>query len=368
MKWNWQQDNWPEFTYREADLALFEREFHKRAGMLLGAYQHVDADEQQALYIAMISEEALKTSEIEGEYLNRESIQSSIRRQFGLQASEQKVSKTEEGIAQMMVDLYRTFQEPLSAEMLHRWHAMIMKGRTDLDVMGAYRRHKEAMQVVSGYIHKPTIHFEAPPSGAMSDEMDAYISWFNDNRAQPGKLLPALIHAGLAHLYFVSIHPYEDGNGRIARALTEKALAQAVGQPTLIALSQAIQAKRKAYYPALEDNNKTLDVTNWLVYFSETVLDAQDRAQRLLNFTISKGKMLSRLQGKLNARQEKVLLKMFKAGPEGFEGGMSAEKYIKITGTTRATATRDLTDLVAKGVFRKTGQLKGTRYWLAIEI
>ncbi len=361
MTWNWQKDSWPEFGYDRKILAPYEARFLKESGLFLGAYKHITEDEKQALIIDMISDEALKTSEIEGEFLNRDSIQSSIRKQFGLQQDQYHSGPAEQGIAEMMVDLYQHYDAPLTHEMLHRWHVMLMRGNHNIRTVGDYRKHIEPMQIVSGYLNRPKIHFEAPPSEDMHQEMDKFIQWFNGSKEHP-----AITRAGLTHLYFVCIHPFEDGNGRIARALTEKALAQAGGAPSLIALSQTIEAKRTNYYKALEDNNKELEITNWLEYLAETILEAQKHSVQLLDFIIAKIRMLDRLKGHLNARQEKAILRLFKAGTRGFEGGLNADKYMRITGAPRATATRDLAGLVKKDALTKTGQLKGTRYWLNI--
>ena len=178
--------------------------------------------------------------------------------------------------------------------------------------------------------------------------------------------MPALTRAGIAHLHFVSIHPFEDGNGRIARALAEKSMAQTLGQPTLIALAYTIERGRKAYYAALERNNQESNITDWLTYFAETVLDAQRNTMRRVDFYIAKAKLYERLRGKLNLRQDKLIARMFREGIDGFKGGLSAENYISITQASRATATRDLQDLVAMEALTKTGELRHTRYHLNI--
>jgi Fic family protein len=222
------------------------------------------------------------------------------------------------------------------------------------------------MQVVSGPVHNPKVHFEAPPSDKMRQEMNAFIRWFNATAPGGKELLPALTRSGIAHLYFVSIHPFEDGNGRIGRAISEKVLSQALGQPTLIALSQTIEADRKDYYKHLKLNNKDTEITDWLVYFAKTVLSAQIFTQRLIDFLIEKSKLFERVKDRLNARQEKVLERIFREGMKAFQGGLSAENYISITKTSRATATRDLQGMVELGVLRKTGELKYTRYFLNV--
>jgi Fic family protein len=364
--WNWQQEDWPEFRYNASKLEAFEAEFLLQSGMFAGAVRHVGNEDKQQLIVELISDEALKTSEIEGEILNRDSLQSSIRRNFGLTTDNRKIPPAEQGIAQMMVDLYRHFDASLADELLFRWHEMLMNGRRDMKDIGRYRRDESPMQVVSGPLHAPKVHFEAPPSQSLPKEMKQFIRWFNHTAPKGKAPLQLLIRAGIAHLYFVSIHPFEDGNGRIGRAIAEKALSQGLGQPTLIALSHTINSKRTAYYDILERSNKRNEITDWLVYFAKTVLEAQQYAQRMLDFLIGKTKFFDQFRGQLNERQEKVVTRMFREGPNGFKGGLSAENYIRITGTSRATATRDLQDLVEKQALTSTGLLKSTRYYLNI--
>jgi Fic family protein len=243
---------------------------------------------------------------------------------------------------------------------------MLMSGDRRIDVVGGYRTHSDPMQVVSGGIHDPKAHFEAPPSSKMKDEMAAFVAWFNETAPNGKRQLPALTRAGIAHLYFVSIHPFEDGNGRIGRALAEKSLAQDLGRPSLIALAYTIEHSRKAYYAALERNNKDIEITDWLTYFAETILEAQRNTIKRLDFCLAKTRLYDKLRGQLNARQEKAIARMFREGIDGFEGGLSAENYIRITKSSRATATRDLQDLVAKGALIRTGELRHTRYHLNI--
>jgi len=367
MKWNWQQKDWPKFSFDKDKLDQLESKFLHQSGLFFGAYKHITDNDVQALTINLISDEALQTSEIEGEYLNRDSLQSSIRRQFGLTTDRRKVLPAEQGIAEMMVNLYKNFSDPLSDSILFNWHHMLSSGRRDLRDIGRYRTHEEPMQVVSGPIHKPKVHFEAPPSDTMPQEMKQFVNWFNTTAPNGKAPLPALTRAGMAHLYFVCIHPFEDGNGRIGRAIAEKAMAQSLGQPTLIALSRMIQEDKKSYYDMLEKSNKRNEITPWLIYFAETVLQAQKSTERHVELLIEKTKMFDRLRGKLNKRQEKVLLRVFKEGPSGFTGGLSAENYITISDTSRATATRDLQDLVEKGALTRTGERKSTRYWLNVK-
>ncbi len=362
MTWNWQLDNWPCFTWDEDVIRQQEELFLHQSGILLGAFRHLRAEDRDLLNIELISTEALKSSEIEGEFLNRDSVQSSLLRQFGLQSDDRRIPAAEQGMSEMMVNLYRGFAEPISHQTLHKWHRHLKSGREDLYEMGSYRRHKNPMQVISGSIHEPTIHFEAPPSEQVQGEMDSFVQWFNDSE----KHLPGLTRAGIAHLYFVSIHPYEDGNGRIGRAVAEKALAQGVGSPALTSLSAEIERRKKEYYDSLARANRQLDLTDWLCWFADVVLKAATSTEGWIQFLIDKTRLYDQLRGKLNPRQEKGLERMFREGPSGFTGGLSAKNYLAITKTSRATATRDLAELVELGALRKTGKGKGTRYHLAL--
>ncbi len=368
MIWNWQQKDWPYFRWDKDALEKYEAQFLRHSGVLIGATQHLSPEEQKLLIVDIITSEAIKTSEIEGEYLNRDSVQSSIRRNFGLDTDNRRVDPAERGIADMMTDLYQNYSKPLSHTTLCNWHKMLTRARRDLKDIGRYRSHVEPMQVVSGSLDKPTIHFEAPPSKTMKKEMDAFMAWFAKTVSGGKEPLPPLTRAGIAHLYFVCIHPFEDGNGRIGRAMAEKSLSECLGEPTLIALSQTIEKNRKAYYNALENNNKENEITDWLVYFAKTVLGAQDHSQQMIDFLIEKTKLFERVRDKLNKRQQKVIVRIFREGLDGFKGGLSAENYIRITGTSRATATRDLQDLAQKSVLLKTGELKSTRYYLNIRV
>ena len=366
MTWSWEKPGWPEFIYDSKALVPLEQQFLLQSGEFIGACKHIGPGEQETLKIELISEEAVKTSEIEGEILNRDSVQSSLRHQLGLGAEAPHVKPAERGIAKMMVDLYRSFADPLKDKTMFDWHAMLLAGDKEIKVIGGYRTHADAMQVVSGPIQKRIVHFEAPPSARVPEEMKRFITWFNDTAPGGKTPLPALTRAALVHLHFVCIHPFEDGNGRIGRALAEKSLAQNLGQPSLIALAYTLERKRKDYYAALECNNKDLEINGWMKYFASTVLEAQNNTIRRVDFYVAKAKFYENFRDELNERQAKVIDRMFKEGIDGFKGGLSADNYISISKTSRATATRDLQDLVEKGALTKTGELRHTRYHLKI--
>ena len=368
MQWNWQQPDWPDFSWKQARLLKAEALFLVEAGEYAGTAKHLEAEDREQLTVEAMSTEAVTTSEIEGEILDRASVQSSIRRQLGLATDHRKVGAAEQGVSEMMVDLHHTCAEPLSHDMLFRWHRMLTTGRRDLENVGGYRTQVEPMQVVSGAIHDPKVHFEAPPSASVPAEMSRFIDWFN--RSAPGNAepLPALTRAGIAHLYFICIHPFEDGNGRIGRTIAEKVLAQSLGHPTLTAVAATILAKRNAYYAALEANNKRQEITPWLIWFAATAIEAQRRSIAMVDFLIDKTRLLDRLRDQTNERQKKALLRMLREGPKGFEGALSAGKYTSITGASPATATRDLADLVAKHALVRSGEQRHTRYKIAIPL
>src|SRR5712691_8973992 len=222
MIWNWQQPDWPTFQWDRARLEAAEKQFLVGGGMFVGTVRHLGDEERDQLTIEAMGTEAITTSEIEGEILDRASVQSSIRNQLGLAAAERRVRPAERGIAEMTVDLYWSFAEPLSEEMLFRWHRMVMSGRRDLKDVGRYRTGAEPMKVVSQVMYEPKVHFEAPPSSRVPSEMARFIAWFARTGPSREEPLPALIRAGVAHLYFECIHPFEDGNGRIGGAISAK--------------------------------------------------------------------------------------------------------------------------------------------------
>jgi Fic family protein len=366
MKWNWQKANWPHFAWDPSRLARAEDRFLMSAGVLIGTAKHLGDESRNQLIVDAMSREAITTSAIEGEILNRDSVQSSIQRQLGLFSDKRRATPAEAGISELMVDLYRSVPKPLSQKMLFGWHRMVMAGRKDLRYTGRYRTSTEPMQVVSGPVSATKVHFEAPPSVQVPAEMTGYLTWFNRTAPNGAEPLPALTRAGIAHLYFESIHPFEDGNGRIGRAIAEKALVQGLRQTILVGLGTAILANHRGYYDALEAANKSNEITPWLTWFACIAIEAQSRTSAEVEFLLEKTRLLDRLRDTLNDRQRKVLLRMFAEGPSGFKGGLSAGNYSTISGASPATTTRDLADLTAQGALLRTGQLRHARYELNI--
>lgn len=365
MPWNWELPNWPQFTYNLGSISQNERQFLLEVGSASAFLKSIVDSEYNKFVVEILSSEGLESSRIEGEILDRESLQSSIQRNFNLQTTVKRETNKESRIAQVICNVYESFDLPLTHEMLWQWHASLFDNQTHLMDAGKYRTHTDPMQIISNrYDSSPKVFFEAPPSSQVYDEMTAFIDWFNSTRTTE----PILGRAAIAHVYFESIHPFEDGNGRIGRVLIEKILSQGVGRPTLIAVSKIFEKRKKEYYSALEECNRTLEVEHWVEFFTNVVLQAQKESMSLLFFLIEKSRMLMSLADQLNPRQEKVLLRMFEEGPSGFKGGLSAENYIAISKTSRATATRDLNDLIQKGALWKTGELRNTRYWLNLKI
>jgi len=359
MKYNWQQKDWPNFQYKIDAIEEMLFDFAQRTGRISGVLDGFSESEQSEAMINLMVSEAIKTSEIEGEYLSRKDVMSSIRRNLGLNP-ELPVSKDKrvEGVTELMLAIRKQFKAPLTEKMLTNWHTMLMKGSKGIE-LGQWRSHEEPMQIVSGAIGREVVHFEAPPSNTVSSEMSDFIQWFNESQRSIKK---PIIRSAISHLYFETIHPFEDGNGRIGRAIAEKALSQSIGRPVLFSLSKSIESNKNKYYDALKAAQRSNEITDWINYFVKTVLDAQIDAEQEIEFTLKKTKFFDNHKDALNERQHKVVRRMLEEGHRGFEGGMNARKYVSIASTSKATATRDLQDLVLKGIFKPVGGGRSTRY------
>ncbi|MFA5689295.1 MAG: Fic family protein [Kiritimatiellales bacterium] len=364
MKYNWQFPEWPEFHYEIAGVQDLILKFIEKTGRTDGLLSTLPETEKTETIIDLMVSEALTSAAIEGEMLSRPDVMSSIKKNLGLHAKPEKTGdQRAEGIAELLVCVRNSFKKPLSKEMLFNWHSMLMKGAVKIQV-GTWRTHKEPMLIVSGSIGNETVHFEAPPSTAVPAEIKRFISWFN----RTDKTIQSFpVKAAIAHLYFESIHPFEDGNGRIGRALSEKALSQGFGYPVLLSLSQAIETDRTGYYAALKQAQRSLNATEWIEWFVRTLITAQQQAETQIEFAVRKTKFYTRINGmKLNERQLKVLHRMLKEGSNGFQGGMSAKKYMVIAKTSKPTATRDLQALVEYGVLISSGGGRSTNYQISL--
>jgi Fic family protein len=367
MRYSWQQPDWPQFQYALKNIEDLLLSFAEKEGHVSGILKALPEDTQTEAIIDMMVAEAIKTSEIEGEYLSRRDVMSSIKNNLGLNQHPERITdKKAQGAAELMIDVRKSVSETLTEDTLFSWHTMIMRGNTKHKI-GAWRTHEEPMQVVSGAIGKWKVHFEAPPSARVPQEMKQFIQWFNDTQpGGPREIRKSPVRSAIAHLYFETIHPFEDGNGRIGRALSEKALSQGVGRPILLSLSKTIEGHKNAYYDALKEAQKSLKITSWIHYFVSMALYAQMEAGEQIDFTLRKTKFFARFQSQLNDRQLRVIRRILEEGPRGFEGGMSPRKYIVITGTSKPTATRDLQELVEKGVLISLGAGRGRNYQIKL--
>lgn len=367
MTYNWEQPDWPDFKYSLGDIETRLYAFALETGEITGILKSLPTAVREASLLEVMLSEAIKTSEIEGEFLSRQDVMSSIRNNLGLnEALEPVHDQKSKGIGALMVDVRRTYQEPLTFEKLWDWHKLLLGGSLRIRI-GQWRSGEAPMQIISGSIGKEKIHFQAPPSERIAAEMSRFIKWFNETAPDGIKpISSAPVRAAIAHLYFETIHPFEDGNGRIGRAIAEKTLSQTLGRPVMMSLSRTIEGDRKQYYRALEEAQKGNEITPWITYFAEVALLAQRESRQLIDFTLQKTHFFDRHKTRLNNRQTKVIQKMLEAGPKGFEGGMSAKKYMSVAKTSKATATRDLQALVEIGVFEASGGGRSIRYELIL--
>lgn len=361
--YNWQQKDWRQFTYDQQKIERYVALFSEKIGMSKGVLGVLSKEQRSETMIDALVLEALKTSEIEGEYISRKDLISSIKKNIGVSSADDSIKDLRaKGIAAMLVNVHDSYDSALSEESIFQWHQLLFSRKTTISV-GAWRSHSEPMQVVSGSFGKEVVHFEAPASSDVPYEMKSFIEWFNNTA--PGaknEITFAAVRSAIAHLYFETIHPFEDGNGRIGRAIAEKALLQSVGYPLLISLSSAIEHNRKGYYEALKQGQRSNEITQWIIYFIEIILKALDNTIKIIDFTIKKTQLFDTHKEYLNERQEKVLKKMLESAFEEFEGGMSAKKYMKITKTSKATATRDIQQLRDSGIFIPIGKGRSTTY------
>ena len=288
--------------------------------------------------------------------MQRESVQSSICKEFGLDYKNIVGTQQERGLGKLMMYNHLNFNKNLTVDALQQMNGLLWnKGKNPF--------RTEGMKVVSGRIDNPNIHFQAPPAHLVAEEIVKFCDWFNASEKIIN--MPPTVRAGIAHLYFVIIHPFEDGNGRIARSIAEKALSQSLHQPCLIALSATIEKHRKTYYNALAKTNHTLDITEWLLFFSDLVIEAQQDSIKKAQLVVEESKFFQRFESQLNERQKKCIRRLFVAESDGgFVGGLSSSNYISIVKTSKATANRDLLHLLELGILEKQGDGKNIRYFL----
>lgn len=362
MNYNWQLPNWPKFLFNDSVLDSLCVDFALETGELKGLVDSLSGEVQQETILQFMISEAIKTSEIEGEFFSRQDVMSSIKKNLGIgNALDQIRDKNAQGIGKLMVMVRNSYIERLTESTIKEWHAVLMEYSKGINP-GKYRTGGEPMQIVSGSFGKEMIHFEAPPSNQVPAEMQNFISWYNDFKIRSTDIKGILIKTAISHLYFESIHPFEDGNGRIGRAIAEKCLSESLNRPVLMSISSSIEQNKSHYYESLKQAQRTLEITDWILYFSTLILESQKSAKQTVLFTLNKTKFIDRFKSQMNERQTKAVLKMFENGVAGFQGGMTAIKYVSITKTSRATATRDLQDLTEKNILTPKGGGRSISY------
>lgn len=347
----WQKKGWPQFTWDDSVILPLLSRARKKQGSILAVANEMGLESQAHIII----EDAQKTSAIEGEKLDVTSIRSSVARRLGLStAGLPPQQRNIDGLVEMLMDATHNYNKTLTIKRLQGWQAGLFptgySGIHQIKV-GAWRDSTEPMLVISGQMGKEKIHYEAPPAKIISKEMGLFLKWFNSSKKTDG-----LIRAALSHFWFVTIHPFDDGNGRVARAIADLAVAQDEAMAKrCYSLSSQINTDRKNYYAILEKSQKgSLDLTEWISWFLDTLIKAIDKSEAFVKkaSTINNyWKINSQIE--LNLRQKKVIQKMLESEPEGFIGGMTNRKYVSITRTSPASAKRDLSDLEEKGLLKR---------------
>lgn len=363
----WEQQGWPTLTWDDPHLAPLLNKAHREQGRLLGKLEALGFDLQGKAYLETLTREVVKSSEIEGEQLDSDQVRSSIARRLGMDiAGLIPADRNVEGVVEMMLDATREYASPLTSERLFNWHAALFPtGRSGMRPIriAEWRDDNDGpMQVVSGPIGRERVHFEGPPADRVADGMKRFQSWFN----APGDHDP-LLTAGQAHLWFVTIHPFDDGNGRIARAITDMALARGENSAQrFYSMSAQIHHERDTYYQILEHSQKeALDITEWLAWFLGCLTRAVDAAHVMLDDAICKARFWDRFnQEPLNERQIKVLQRVM----DNFDGKLTSSKWAKIAQCSQDTAGRDIADLIKRGALKKDeGGGRSTSYSVILE-
>jgi Fic family protein len=364
----WQHADWPAFRWHGERVQALLRSCQLAQGRLLGAVGSAGADAGLETESDALLQNIVTSSAIEGEELNVGSVRSSLARHLGIEGdTDGRRTPRSEGLAELVLDATKHFDRPLDRIRLFHWHELLFPAQeTLLPVrlrIGALRGD-EPMQVVSGRIDKPTAHFEVPPRQGLDVQVDAFLTWFAQSEGAP--TIDPLLRAGIAHFWFVTLHPFDDGNGRLTRAITDLALAQAEHQAIrFYTMSASILADRSGYYRVLEDSQKgDLDITEWLTWFLQTLLHSLEQALLRIDRVLGKARFWRRhAEDMLSAEQRKVVNRLLEGGERGFAEGINASQYQAVAKVSKATATRHLSDLTEKGFLRRLpGGGRSTRY------
>ncbi len=364
--WIWQQPAWPRFTWQNEVIAPMLRNCVDMQGRLLGKIGSVDALSECQNILDTLLQNIVTSSAIEGEQLNVGSVRSSLARRLGIE-EQGPTNARSEGLAELIMDATQGYDSPLTLQRLYTWHQWLFplaQGTLSKAILVGQLRDEMPMQVISGRLDKPTVHFEAPPRDGLEARLDEFLDWFAKSRDSVG--LDPLLRAGIAHFWFVTLHPFDDGNGRLTRAITDLALAQGERQAIrFYAMSASILEDRAGYYQVLETSQKGgLDITRWLSWFLATLLRSLEQALANIDRILAKARFWQahRSDGLL-PEQIKVLNRLLDGGPRGFEEGINAAQYQAVAKVSKATATRHLTDLLDKAcLVRLPGGGRSTRY------
>jgi Fic family protein len=348
-----EREEWPKFYWQDQALAASLAHVRHRQGRLIGRMEALGFKLRAEAVLCTLTEDVIKSSDIEGEQLDKDQVRSSIARRLGMDvAGLVPAERNVEGVVEMMLDATQNYNQPLTQERLFGWHASLFptgrSGMTKITVGDWRSAETGPMQVVSGAIGREKVHFEAPSADRLSNEMTRLLAWL-----QSEKDIDPVIAAGIAHLWFVTIHPFEDGNGRIARAIADLALARSENSAQrFYSMSSQIRVERNRYYDMLERTQKgSLDITPWLQWFLECLDRAFDKADETLNSVMAKAHFWDAIKGKpLNERQQLVINRLL----DGFDGKLTSSKWAKLAKCSQDTATRDIDDLVRKGILQRS--------------
>ena len=367
--WIWQSASWPDFRHDAQALVPALSAARRAQGEILGLLDALALGKSRDVEARIWEAESLATAAIEGEHLDLASLRSSIARRLGIGTSTQAPTRMVDGLLDMQEDAATHWNKPLTLERLCGWHAALFPtGYSGLHPVaaGRLRSAPEAMQIVSGPMHNPRVHYVAPPAHRVPAEIGRFLDWFNgESRTHDG-----LLRAGIAHLWFEIIHPFEDGNGRIGRAIIDLALAQDLqGHPRIYSLAAELAGTRERYYEALQmASREGADINRWLVWFCHIFVEASLRSKSVVLSALAKARFWAGHGGTpVTEAQAKVLKRLLDAGPRGFEGDLTTRKYVALTGLSRASAYRDLAALAAAGLLASYGQGKATRYHINLQ-
>lgn len=368
LPWIWQREGWPNLVHDAQALAPDLAEAHRLQGVVEGKAAAIGLGTTSDVALAAFSDEVIATAAIEGVRLPADAVRASVMRRLGL-ATTGPTDRDVDGLVLVLADAAQGADRALDDDRLWRWQSALFPGGTSglqRIVVGRYREHEDPMQIVSGLPGREVVHYEAPPSREVPAQMARFLAWFGASSPEP---VDGLVRAAIAHLWFESVHPFEDGNGRLGRAIVDMAMAQHLRQPVrLYSLSRQLLSSRSAYYDALNAAQRgDLDVTAWVRWFVGQCAAACTTASRVIDEAIAKRQFWARHAAvALSDRQRKVLQRLLDDGDGGFLGGLNAEKYTKMTGVSKATATRDLSELTSAGLLWAHGTGKAVRYYVAM--